>query len=514
MWWQLIYWITTLAILAWSLFTPSGRSSWGWFFNNIVGGALSQATPLVNQLGPDLELIYKSFSNAVNTHSPALTATLGADFQKVAAAVLEAQRDALKTIGESTPENALDSAAQAFKVAFGAGLTSAGIAALFEAVFPEKLNTLNGVAPMIAKMAGFDEVAAEVIGPLYKNAFGRSLEYQYRSLFKPELPSEDDAVTWHARRLLSDAQLRTLFGFSGLKAEYEDPFVASAYRGLQPRALANMIQDSPFPAPEIRSALEFAGLRPADIDFMMPVLEWNSTKNVRQQYLAAAVRSTELGTMTPADLDGVLDDLKYSDDAKGWVQLTVATRKLEQLAELYRKSVSEAYAFGQITDANYVSSLEAIGIGEADANAHYAIDSIKKHGKDLLAAQRAEAHLEAARTRAAVQAAIEGFKTFTLDAAGLEAALLLAGLDPAIATYSVTTQELRRDGVKVFLYGLELPRAAAVLLRANVSALETQTKDLLVTPQEALNRLNGYGIAPDIAFALVAKWSAVKAPKA
>ena len=78
--------------------------------------------------------------------------------------------------------------------------------------------------------------------------------------------------------------------------------------------------------------------------------------------------------MTPAELGQELTTLGYSSEAIDLIQLTVATRKLEQLADLYRKSISEAYKTGQITDAQYVPSLEAIGIGAADAQAHYAVD--------------------------------------------------------------------------------------------------------------------------------------------
>ena len=508
--WELIYYVVVFLLSAWSLFTPGGRDAWGWFFNSIVASSFKQATPLVNELAPDVAAVAQSFSDAVGAQGDALIGTLGADFQKVAKRLLDAQRGAISGVGESTPTNAIDTAAEAFTVAMGAGLTSAGIAALFEALFPEKLNTLNGVAPMIAKMAGFDEVAAEVLGPLYKNAFGRSLEYQYRSVFKPELPDEADAVTWHSRRLLTDAQLRAIFNFSGLKPEYEDAFVASAYRAIQPRMFATLLLDQPFPTNQVKSAMEFAGLRPDDVTFLLGALEINSTKNVRQQYLAASVRSAELGTMTPAQLDGVLTSLNFSDDAKSWVQLTVATRKLEQLAELYRKSISEAYKFGQITDDQYVPALEAIGIGEADAQAHYAIDAIAKSGRAAMAAARAEARLEAARTRAATQAATASYRAGTIDEAALSAALVAAGVDPEIAAFIVTVQVERRLGPITFVYGRSLARDDALVLKEKVTAIEDQYKKQLITDADAYAALAALQIPDANAKALIAAWAALK----
>lgn len=508
--WTLIYWLVTLTVLVWSLFTKDGRDAWGWFFNNVVASALKQAAPLVKELGPDLAAVGKSFSDAIGADGDAIVGALGADFQKVAIKLLQAQRGALAGVGESTPANAIDAAAEAFTVAMGAGLTSAGVAALFEAVFPEKLNTLNGVAPMIAKIAGFDEVAAEVLGPLYKNAFGRSLEYQYRSIFKPELPDEADAADWHAKRLLTDDQLSVLFGFSGLKVEYEDAFIRSKYRAIQPRMFATLLLDEEFPTAQVKDALEYAGLRPKDVDFMLPQLALASTKNLRQQYLSAAVRSAELGTMTPAELDSTLDLLKFSDDAKGWVQLTVATRKEEQLAELYRKSISEAYKFGQITDDQYVPALEAIGIGAADAQAHYAIDSIALRGRESAAFARAEAKLEASRTRAASSAALASYRAGTIDDVALLAALLAAGVDPAIAAFQVTVAVERKQGPLVFVYGLELSRRDALVLKENVAAVEAQYKKQLIDDAQAAAALSQLGIPERNATPLLATWAALK----
>jgi hypothetical protein len=506
--------VTAFVALLDILFDPRGAQRVGNLLANIVSGASKVTLPLLAQLRPTLTAVAQQFSTAVGNDGTALAGTMLADFKALAAQLLAVQRQAFGGGGESTPANAINNAAAGFEVAFGAGLSSAAVAALFESIFPEKLNTLNGVAPMIAKMAGFDEVAAEVLGPLYKNAFGRSLEYLYKSQFKPEYPDEGDAVTWHARRLLTDAQLQTIFGVSGLKQEYETPYVASAYRAVQPRALATLFQDTDVPVAAMQAALQFAGIRDQEIALMLPAFVWNATKNVRGEYISALVRSAELGTLSMQELTQELTTLGYSAAASDLIQLTVATRKELQLAELYRKSISEAYRYGTITDAQYVPSLEAIGISAADAQAHYAVDSIAKQGKAALAALKAEERLAAQRMRAAGQAAIAGYKSGTLDAAALEAALLLAGYDPAVAGFAVTVQTLKREGNEVFVYGVTLPRSAAVLLREQVSALGVQVKAQLVTPAAALQALAGYGVPAANAQALVADWAATVTPAA
>ena len=200
-----------------------------------------------------------------------------------------------------------------------------------------------------------------------------------------------------------------------------------------------------------------------------------------------------------------MDSLPHKQDL---IQLTVATRKLEQLAELYRKSISEAYKTGQITDAQYVPSLEAIGIGAADAQAHYAVDSIAKTGKALAQALRAEERLASQRMRAGVAAAVASYKSGFFDAAALEVALLAAGMDPVVAALSVEVQTQRRDGNVVLVYGVELPRAAALELREKVAALAIQVRARLVSPDDALTALAGYGVPRANALALVAEWAA------
>jgi len=301
--------------------------------------------------------------------------------------------------GISTPENAEVAAAAAMADAFTLGLSSHAVTAAFEAVLPEKLNTLNGVGPMLADFADFKDVAHQVLDPLYSNAFGKSLEYRYRAHFKPELPSEESAVRWHSQRLLTDAQLKGLFHYSGTKAEYEAPFVASAYRTVQPRALTSMFEDQPFPRDTVKEMLEFSGVRDLDLHTLLDAYEWNSTKNVRGQYLTAVISAAEKGTISIADLDGHLHSLEFSKKAVDFVHTTVSVKLLENLTELYRKSVTVLYETGQITDNAYVPALEAVGYPRNVAEAYYGVDSARLRGKVLAEEDRAETKLEEQRLR-------------------------------------------------------------------------------------------------------------------
>jgi hypothetical protein len=496
------------------VFATRGRNMLAKFLSNYISGAIDEAIPLLSSLEGLLAPIARAFVNSSKTTGPGLFSILKDPAANIALQSWLATELALLKTGVTSPDQAPAIAATAIGEAFGNGIASAGVAALYEAVFPEKLNVLDGAAPLLFQMAGFEEVTELARTPLYKAAFGRGLEYHYRSVFKPELPDEADAVTWHSRRLLTDAQLSSIFNYSGLKAEYEPAFIASAYRAVQPRAVMTLLQDVDFPEPQMLSLLQFAGLRDEDIALMLPLMQLNSTKNVRGQYLAALVRSVELGTDTVANLDAAMDSMSYSVDAKHWVQLTVAERKLEQLAELYRKSVSESYKYGTLSDSGYVPALEAIGIANADAQAHYAIDSIAKNGKIAAAALKAEERLLKQQQSAAMRAAIAEYRAGTIDSVALEAALLAAGIDPTIAGFAVVVQTARTEGTPVLIYGLELSRTKALLLREKVAALAKQTTAKLVDPAFALATLASLGIDANTSEALVAAWVATHTAKA
>jgi hypothetical protein len=509
--------LVLLALAAFGFYastSPAGKAKVRDLLISAVGEVLGIANPALDGAKDLLAPIASKFAAAFKTTGEPIAISLAGDFQALARKLLEAQQSVLASAGESTAANAIDAAALSFTTAFGAGLSSAAVAALFEAVFPEKLSTLDGVAPMIAKMAGFDEVAAEVLGPLYKNAFGRSLEYHYRSIFKPELPDEGDAVTWHSRRKLTDDQLRKIFSFSGLKSEYETPYIESAYRALQPRLFATLFQDVEFPTQAVKDAMEFAGIRDQEIALMLPALEKSSMKNVRGQYLSAVTRAAELGTLTDAELDAALTELEFSDLAAHWVRKTITTRKVEQLTELYRKSVSAAYEFGTVTDADYVAELEAIGIAAADAQAHYAIDSTRKHGKDARAIAAAAARDQKFVDRTAWAAARAEFHGGALDTIALAARFALAEMPAAAIPFAVELETLRVKSNKHYVFGAFVTPAQAVTLRERVAVIqENRVKDF-IDNQTALDELRALDVPETNAESLVARWQAQSEPRA
>src|SRR5208337_3995025 len=460
-----------------------------WFQTIIVGG-LEVTTTLLARATPALKPIIDAFINAFEVSGAPLAAEIAAPVAAFAKGTFTAASGNLIAGGESTAANAVDRAATALADAFGLGLSSAAVTAAFEAIFPEKLNTLNGVGPMLAQLAGFADISAAIREPLYRAAFGRSAEYHFNSIFTPNLPSVQDAAHWLARGIIGTAQFNILFVASGLKEVYSPDVTEAAYTPVSPRLLARAVEIGAVPPADLRDVLTFAGLRQIDQDRLIAAFDALALQPYRTTMLGAAKRAFERGVRTAAEFQSDMDYLKIPAEAQIIVQTDAAIWKDEQLVELYRKSISEGYKYGTISDAQYVPSLEAIGIDVADAQAHYAVDSIAKTGKILQAAERAAAALARRETGAAMRAAIAGFKNGTLDAVALEAALLAAGVEPVIAGYVVDFETARLAGPLIYLYGVQLTRDAALVLKENVAAVEDQYKRQLINDAEAASALS------------------------
>src|SRR5208282_4913222 len=162
---------------------------------------------------------------------------------------------------ESTAANCVEQAGQAISDAFALGMSSAAVSASFEALFPERLNTLNGIGPMLASMAGFADVYAAIREPLFRAAFGKSAEYRFNAQFTPNLPDAHTSAQWLARGIITVTQYNVLYAASGIKSGYFTAMTEAAYRPLQPRMFATLIGDSTFPEAQVRDAMQFAGIR-------------------------------------------------------------------------------------------------------------------------------------------------------------------------------------------------------------------------------------------------------------
>ncbi|MGH8011563.1 MAG: hypothetical protein ACREQ4_03550 [Candidatus Binataceae bacterium] len=478
------------------------------FLTNFIGGTIAAVQPIYDVVAPQIDNVVDVVIGAFNTFGGPIASKVQAAIAPIAAAAFTLSVDGLTGAGESTPANSIDQASKAFADAMAFGLGSFATATAFEGIFPEKLNTLDSLAPLLGQMAGFAEVAGAVRTPLYDAAFGKSLKYHFQSLFKPDLPDEADAVEWHARGLLTDDQLKVIFGYSGLKTEYEDAFIESAYRSISPFMVLRAMETGALSGPDAETVLGFYGARPSDIKLMEKAYAQLALQPYEAKVLTALEAAYERGMVSDADFSAELGKLALPAGADTYVQQAAAYVKLEQLGALYRKSVSEAYLSGQITDAEYLTNMAAVGIANPDAEAHYAVDSIKLRGKEATAAAREAAKEAATLKRASVQAANAQYNTGQTTEAEYTAALALAGVTPDIVPFALQVANARLSGKKVQVYGRLVTRGEATLLRETVAAIKESVAKKETAPEAAYNALLAQSIPTINAQALVETWAA------
>jgi hypothetical protein len=441
-------------------------------------------------VGGELEPIAAAFVAAFNTYGPTIANVVKAPVAALARAEFNVATTRLESAGLSTPDNALANAATALDEAFSFGVSSAVVTAAFEAAFPEKLNTLNGAGPMLAEMAGFAEVVKAIREPLYKNAFGKSAEYYYRAKFKPELPDEADAVLWHARRKLTDDQLKNIFNYSGLKAEYETPFIESAYRAISPFMLAAGFTNQDIDEQTIRDAAEFMGLQNRDVDLIIKAVQVRSIESLANSYVQEAMTAYGQGVVSDDELDGAFDDASWGAQAKALGRKRALLLRRINLARDAEATVVPEIRNGLLDEISGTTQLEDAGIqpwkAQLQATKANAGAIIAQRKKQLSDAQR----LANERVRNLTRAAEAEFQRGNVDVATLTAALLAIPLDPIVAASIVAVQTAIAQGKQKFVYGKLRSATAAAALKLRVGTITEQIYKKVITPDQGYQELS------------------------
>lgn len=500
---------TILALIE-LLFDPKGKEKVGVILGNVVGAALEIASKLLGAVEAEFAPAANAFVKSVNDHGSDLLKIVKDPLGKVAKTAFNDAETNLSKLGESTPDNAVNRATLALQEAFGFGIGSHAVTALFEAAFPKSLNTLNGIGPSLADLAGFKEVVNAIREPLYENAFGKSAEYHYRSLFKPELPDEADAVQWHSRRLLTDAQLRKIFGFSGLKAEYEEPFVQSAYRALSPFIIAAGFTNQNVDEAAIRSAAEFMGLRPQDVDLVINAVETRSLQAIRNSYVQEAVTAYGQGVIDDEELNLAINDANWGSEARSLAFKRAQLLRRINLARDAEATIVPEIRSGLIDITTGTEQMESAGIQPWKAN----MQATRGNSGAMIRARQKElsdeAKAETQRRRNLRNAAIAEFQRGIFDEAALTVALAAIPISAPEITSIIAVQNAIRLGRQKYLYGqLRTPQQAETL-RIQVEAIGDQYKKELTTAATARQQLAALQVDDKDIQALLAKWGALR----
>jgi len=434
----------------------------------------------------------------------------GAVFKPVIDAMLKVHGSKLAQFKNVKPGGEETAATALLGEAVGAGVGAHFAAVGAEMIYPTKNLGLPQMAALLAELAGFREIMAGIIGPEVEQAIAIPHRYKINSDARAVLPAMMEASILYARRKIGEPQFRELVGFNGISRDYEDATLAAAFRPVQPRALATALQDAPFPADHLRLVLEDNAYAPDDVQFMLDLFEYQSTRNIRNSYVQEAMTAYGQGVIDEAELNSAFDDVGWSEQARSFATKRALLLRRINLARDAEATVVPEIKAGLLSHIEGVTQLEAAGIQDWKAE----LQATKADSSALINARRkllsAEAKAEADRKRNLTRAAVAEFQRGVLNEAGLAAALIAIPLDPFEAGSIVAVQNAVRTGKLKFIYGKLLTPEAAATLRIRVEAIGDQFRKQLVTDAVAQAELAGNGVDQRDIDALLAKWAALR----
>lgn len=508
-----------IALAFWTIYSfvkvaggPAGQRAFDNYIINFLTSLLTNAAKLLANLEGSLRPLVAAFVAAFQSGGPSLANEIRGPVETFTRGIFNESTSVLEALGQSDPGTAISFAATAMAQAFGSGFASFGVTAAFESVFPEKLNVLNGMGPMLAELAGFAEVAGAVREPLYENAFGTSLKYYYRGKFKPDYPDETDAVLWHARGLLDDAQLDEIFQVSGLKQKYEPAFLTSAYHSISPFVMIRLLEAGVFDEATARDELTFAGIRPKSQDRMIAGAAYLVADPYRKQVVASLEAEYANGLIDDADFQSLEAATRHTNDIDA---LTLQRAQLQRHIKLSGELEAAYLALGLsglIDEPTYTSLLAGLPMTQDAINAKLAVLDARLKAttqKQLLAQERA---LERQTLAVERRTAMRNYASGIIDEAALAVALIATGLTAVQVAAWVDLAVLQKKGTIRFVYGLEKTPADAQLLRERVASLLDQRKKMLIDDAGFVAQLQALGIPADVQNALLAGAAALTTP--
>lgn len=504
---ETLFYVGLAGFVIYLIFTRKGQKHVSDLIFNLTTAAFLLIDEILTVLAPSLRGVADGFVKGFRTSGAPLQSELEGVFADFAKNAFSAVTSQLEKHRDLKPEQWKEVAAEAMADAFGFGLSSFAVTAAFEAMTPEKLNTLNGLGPMLATLSGFEEVTRAALRPLFQAGIGTPSMYDANSKFRSALPGVAQAMTWWSRRLLSDADAKHVAECHGFSDSWDTTMFKAAYRPVSPRALATMMQDQPLDRAKMRQILEDNGMSPDHVSFMLDEFEYSSTKNVRQSYVNEALAAYQHGVMPDQELDQILNSLGWSDDAKKFVHERAALARRVILAQKVEQQIVPLVAQGLITPQQGTAQMEAAGIQQwyTDLEITLATTKAELHAAKLEAAAEEKARLATLRNLTA--AAVAEYQAGRIPLTALSAELTVLGLQPSQVASITAVQEAHTHGRTKLVYGQVLGPEDAAVLKERVAAIEQQFKDNFLTLEQGHEQLAQIKVPKLEADALLARWA-------
>lgn len=392
--------------------------------------------------------------------------------------------------------------------AAGIALTAGAAAWLLSFAGIDEGESLTHIAELIGGLLGFEELKDVQLRPLISHGIEKVATMNAKAMFQQELPGHGELAALAARSLITAQQYFAWVPFTGLPGQLQQQNLANAYKPINPRAIASLIADTPFDTAQMQAVLQDNSLSPANVQFLLGLLQYNSTKNVRNSYINEAQTAYGDGVVSDEEFQQVLTNAGWSTEAINFAtQKALLQRRIRLAAQTESYIVPEVVA-GLLTAEEGLNALEASGVQPWYAQLKITLAQTRAQlnlNKKELAA---EAKLANQRNRAGVKAAIADFRNGNINSVALEAALLAANQDPLITTLTVATETAIQQGKLKFVYEQLLTPEAAKVLSDQVAALAAQATHLLIDPTTAQAQLQALHVPQPEVTALIARWFA------
>lgn len=470
-----------------------------------IGEAVVDVVKAASLIGSDLATVVGQVAQGVDpTFSTDLPAGIGAPAVWALKYVQSAPKpkEVVTTDNyKSIVQDAMGRAGSIGMLAYAAAMTGGLLLGPWEKSWGE-------VAAMLATAAGFEAISERWLEPFLDAVIAHRARQDANQNWPTLVPPGAQALTMWSRRKLADADRDTLLGYAGLDPTFRPPMIEAAYRPISPRAIATAIADTPFPKDELQDILEDNGYSPAHVAFLLQVFEYNSTKNVRNSYISEAIAAYKAGVMPDAELDDILSSVGWSDQAKQFVRSRALLQRRVTLAAEAEKFIVPEVVAGNLTPGQGLQQLEAAGVEPWYAQLQMTLAETKADIRKTLLAEAEARRQERLRESDLTRAAVAEFQRGVLDDAGLAAALALIPLPPTRVASIVAVQDATRRGKQRWLFGQMLSPEDARLLEERVAAIGQQTKDQLITLDQARAQLDALKVDSLDAQALIARWAA------
>lgn len=306
--------------------------------------------------------------------------------------------------GPASEETAPELAAQRIKEAVGFGQKAALLALSLEALSPMKQLGFSQYSGLMASFAGFERMAAGLMGTVENAAIYAPLRWRANRRFRPTIPQDQAIGLFYAKKELTPSQMAHFLTQNGLSdfwievnrsAMFLDPRLGEIVRigqFFQPKltpALANVPDDvrlwwnerqewvDIFSRLGISQAdllgedwywyykLAKGGYEPADVLVLTQVAKRATARREQTQYLTAATRLYRDGYIDDARFTALVDQAWEFDNPKEARLLTA--RLIAELKEKvdYRSMVLRSVSRGILSHAAGRERLIALGMRPA-----------------------------------------------------------------------------------------------------------------------------------------------------